>query len=848
MTDTDSPVARIDAGLTLSGALRQSLISHADRPAVFEECVPITYSRLYDIARSVCYYLQSCDNSSRQVVALSAHADALSIGAVMGILLSGRAYVPLDPHAPPETRRRMLRDCGAPVVLDADAIGALPACPADSRMSLPVDDGMPAAILYTSATTGEPKGIVISRRCALFHSLTYAHTMHITCRDRVSLFPALHVGASLSNLFAVLLTGAAVCPLSLHRMGLDRIQDAISQNCLTVLHMVPSLFRRLVLHRRVSEAWSHVHHLKLGGEAVSLKDAALLRDKGLYTVHCMNGLGITEAGGNVTFGEITKQHLSHAPAPLGHVVDGIQATLLPVEGAAENEGELVLRSRFLASGFVNKDCDSVFTQHADGSITLRTGDLVRIQDDATWTHLGRIDDVVKINGVRIAPAEVESAMRNLAGIDDAAVVRVVDDTGRLRLHALYTGPAPLPLSEVRHGLACWLPSSKIPTMFTYVESMQYGSGGKLNRSAMHKVAAAAEQPSNVSPRGPSDALEKKLLGIWNDILRVVNSGIDDNFFDAGGDSLLGAELLTRIYADFTIQISLDQLYRNPSVAGIAAIIRNNAGCAADQPCMVLRTGSSDKRIFMFPGAGSDVVLLHDLAGSFENTVTIIGCQYPGLDGKSHYMRTVPELAVYFLKHMQAIQPAGPYCLAGISFGGMVAFELARHLESQGQSVSFLGLLDTYTPDYLSFRQDLSLRLKCKAFLYWCLPVGKKQSFNMLNALKGVCQKILMYSERLRRTILRRPSPYSRRFRGLRAACMHAWSTYTIEPISSPVTVFRAEQQLPDELFRQDRFLGWQNSSKSHVEVITVPGRHHTLMHHPHAPILAGLIASIVRES
>jgi len=348
--------------------------------------------------------------------------------------------------------------------------------------------------------------------------------------------------------------------------------------------------------------------------------------------------------------------------------------------------------------------------------------------------------------------------------------------------------------------------------------------------------------SNIAFREPADELGRKLLALWKNILRTPNPGMDDNFFDAGGDSLLGAELLTRIFNEFGIQISLDLLYRYPSVSGIASIIRDKKKRTIDEPLFVMRTGNPGKILFMFSGAGSDVVLLRDLAGSFTDDCTIIGCQYPGLDGKNNFLHTVPEMASFFLKHMRTLQPAGPYCLAGISFGGMVAFETARQLEQEGEKTAFLGLLDTYAPGYNSFKRNLPLPLKLKAFQFWCLPVGKKQSWSILNAYIGLGQKILVFLERLRWTVLRRPSPYARRFRGLRAACLNAWSRYTIEPVIAPVTVFHAEQQLPRELFCQERSLGWKKSSKTRVDVITVPGRHHTLMHPPHVSTLAQLIS------
>jgi thioesterase domain-containing protein/acyl carrier protein len=386
-----------------------------------------------------------------------------------------------------------------------------------------------------------------------------------------------------------------------------------------------------------------------------------------------------------------------------------------------------------------------------------------------------------------------------------------------------------------------------PAFFKHVESIQCGNGGKLNRKAIQQIAETEPQHTEPS-NAPRDALEIKLLAIWKDVLSSLSAGIEDNFFDSGGDSLLGAKLLTRIYEECEVRISLELLYRYPNIAGLAAVIHNGAWNDTKQPCIVMKPGAPEKRLFMFPGAGSDIILLRDLAASFKNDVSIIGCQYPGLDGKNHYLRTVPEMALFFLKHLRAIQPAGPYYLAGISFGGLVAFETARQLENAGECVNFLGLLDTYTPSYLSFKRHLTLPLKIKAFQYWCLPNGRKQVWTMMSACVGLCQKIGLTIEQLRWKLLRRTSPYARRFRGLRAACLGAWKIYSIQPVKAPVTVFRAEQQLPDDLFEQDSYHGWEHASTSRVEIITVPGRHHTLMHHPHAAVLANHITREIHKN
>jgi len=663
----------------------------------------------------------------------------------------------------------------------------------------------------------------------------------MTHTDRVSLFAPLHVGASVSNLFAALLCGAAVCPMSLHRQGIDGIQNTIAHNKLSVLHMVPSLFRRLIRDPFAQQAWSSVRRLKLGGETVTGDDVRLLRNTNLPRIHLMNGLGITGAGGNVTFGEMPADIPSGAPAPIGCAVDGICAEIKALEGYTDNEGELIIRSRFLASGYLNNGCSSAFTKNSDGTVSLHTGDLVHRNAEGVLTHLGRIDDIVKINGIRVSLVEVDTALRNLPGIKDSASAAVPDDTGRFRLHAFYTASSPVSVSVLRTFLSAILDPGKIPSFFTRVESLPYGTGGKIRRNDLRQFAVASAPCSHGSPHRPVDALELKLLTVWKHVLHRHSIGTQDNFFDLGGDSLLGAELISRIYTEFGMQISLEILYRNPTVAEIATILRDGPWRACDQPGIVLRSGMDENRLFIFPGAGSDVSGLRDLAACFTDDISIVGFQYPGLDGLTFCCQSVPKLAAFLLPFLKQFQPTGPYRLAGTSFGGMVAFEIAKQLESTGETVAFIGLIDTYAPRYLRFRRHLPLHSKVKALKYWCLPIGRKQEWSTRNAIVGLLQKWRMETERMRWKLLHRPSPFSRRFDGMTAACFDASKNYTIGPVNSPVTIFRAVEQLPEELFDQDEFLGWKNASLSAVRVVSIPGRHGAHIRHPHAANLAHIL-------
>lgn len=840
-----SIAARVEAGPGLPDELTAALARHAARPAVVDGDTVTTYAELREIARRVSAHLAAAPGPPGQVIGVMAPADAASIGAVLGILCSGRAYLPLDPALPAAHLDRITRDAEVGLVLTRDTIAACE----DTTIVTPapaVTLARPAAVIYTSATTGTPKGVIQSGRCVLFHALTYAHHMALGAGDQVSLCPPLHAGASVSNLLGTLLAGGTLHPLPLARLQVDGILEACARHAITVLHMVPSLFRRLAVDPRAPAAWRAVHHLKLGGETVTSRDVQLFRGLHLPRARLVNGLGITEAGGNVTFCEIPPGLPVHGLVPVGRLVEGVSATILADDGGDGDAGELVVRGRFLASGYAG-DRPAPFTGHDDGTTSLRTGDLVKRGPDGAWLHLGRRDQVVKINGVGVSLPEVEAALRSVTGVDDAAVVVAPDPDQQPRLCAALVGPHPLHASTVRRQLAVMLAPSTMPSMLCQIEAIPCAASGKTDRRALMDRVLTTPPLRDAPPRPPSNVLEARLLNLFRQALATSHLGMDDALFEAGGDSLRAADLLTLVQRDLGAQVTAEQLYRHPSAAALAALLQAGDWRDADSPAVLLRPGHPSNRLFLVPGAGSDVVALWDLAQALPPDLTVVGFQYPGLDGRRACLTSVPEIAAAFLGPLRQHQRSGPYRLAGTSFGGMVAFEMARQLEAAGEAVSFLGLLDTYAPGYLTFRRRLPLRARLRAVQYWCLPIGAKDVRTRANLASGLREKALLLKSRLLNGL---PLPWlhppAHRFYRLMAACFHAGRRYQIQPTRVPITLFLAEQHVPEDLIAVDGCLGWGAASLGGVSTIPIPGRHGHHIRPPHVARLGAILAEAMR--
>jgi acyl-coenzyme A synthetase/AMP-(fatty) acid ligase/thioesterase domain-containing protein len=831
-------ISRFDTEQHLKEAWAAILVECSDRPAVVVGRSATTYQQLDTIARNVCGYLHSTVSPSTKIIGLMASPGPQAIGALLGIIFSGRAYLPLDPLIPAANRDRMISEAGVDLVLTDEIIASCRPYPLVVP-SAPVNPSDAACVLYTSATTGQPKGVVLSHRCVLFHARAYAFHMRITKEDRVALFPSLHVGASVSNLFAALLSGATLYPMSPVVVGFDGLLDRLVDHPLTVMHMVPSLFRRIARDPRAPHLWCETHHLKLGGEAMTGADVLLFRQLKLEKAHLMNGLGITEAGGNVTFGEVSMDTPIHGFVSIGRMVEGISATVIPAHDAAHEEGELVVRSQYLASGYIGGRDQTAFTFHEDGTVSFRTGDLVRSLADGGWIHLGRIDQVVKINGVRVSLLEVEGVLRNVPHVRDAIAMVRCDSDAANQLCGILVADVSMTLLDIRQHVSERLSPAMLPSFFYQLHYIPRAQGGKVDRTALAAMVAKAEPMPGAPFRPPSDALEAQVLNVFRQILSNQSLGVDDAFLDAGGDSLKAADVTTQMKREFGVEVMLAEVFRHATPALLTTAIRAGNTREADHPWVVLRSGDPGRILFLIPGAGSDVVALWDLAQSMPQGIHVVGFQYPGLDGKTETMDSVPELAAYFLKHLRLQQPGGPYQLAGTSFGGMVAFEMARQLERAGEPISFLGLLDTYAPGYLTFKRRLPRKSKIRALCYWCRPIGMKNDHTWSNVLRGLREKYALFTAR---PPLPWRQPYAHRFYRLMAACFHAGRNYTIQPIQTPVTLFLAEQELPEDLFDRDACLGWRDATRGGVRVVPISGRHGHHIRPPHANALAYLIA------
>ena len=579
--------------------------------------------------------------------------------------------------------------------------------------SVPLSGEDAAYIIFTSGSTGEPKGVCCNHGGVinLFNDLHARQP--VGPGETCSVWAAFSFDASVYETWTGLLGGAALCIVP-ERVRLD------AERCLAWMsnrriasaylpgYMLPAL------RSRQGTDPIPLRRLMVGVEPLpeSLLGDIVEATPGLMLV---NAYGPTEATVYVSLYPV----LAGAPHPQSNAPIGsaIQNTHVYVLDAAMNlvpigvPGELYVGGSGLARGYY-RDPELTAAQFvpnpfrgADGGRLYRTGDLVYLREDLQLQFVRRMGRYIKLRGLRIEPGEIESILRSHPAVQDAAVLLVGDSAEEQRLVAyLMTGEhGPPTEAALELFLKDQLPAHMRPAQWVCLSAFPRTVQGKLDRAGL------PAPPSLVlvgDAAAPQNATEEAVFSIWNQCLGGTAGGIHTNFFAQGGHSLLAIQVLSRINDRFGGALTLADFFENPTVAGLARRIAPSEEVAprgatsnddedvhASDPCSVtLQSGGGDPPLFCVLGAGGARMAYGPLAAHLGAEHTILGLQYSHLSEYRDFT-TVESVALRYLSALKRHQPQGPYYLAGWSFGGLVAYEMARYLRERGESVALLAIID-----------------------------------------------------------------------------------------------------------------------------------------------------------
>lgn len=701
-------------GESLPGTFATIARLHAERPAMVCGERVMSYDQLNRRANTLARAIVSMSGTGAGRIAILCAADMWLPVAILAVLKAGKTYVPLDARFPEARTRAMIVDCEASAIL-TDAVNATSstAFSSDVRriidvesVSEPIDDralgssipgDTPAYILYTSGSTGHPKGVIQTHRNVLHYVTEYSRMLLLSSTDRLSLTASPTYGAAMIDTFAALLNGASLHPYDMPGRGAASLAPWLREQRITVFHSVPTVFRRLAARTESVAAFSSVRVVCLGGEPAMHTDVEIFRRNFRGASMLANPYGGTE------FGIASLQLVLPGTAvPRGNLAMGRPLTDTTIaivdetgkELPAGHDGQITICSRYLSPGYWRRPelTESSFSTAPDGRRVYRTGDVGRILADGRLQHLGRADFQVKIRGQRVEVAEVEGALLELDAVREAAVLARPDLDGEQRLIGYivpHAGARPSS-QQLRASVADRLPMFMIPTTFVTVDALPRTDNGKLDRAALATLspqAATVEQHD-----GARDVLEVQLAQMWQRLLHIAEPGITDDFFTIGGDSLSAVDMLAEVSKRYGREFTLSDLLPQATIAHLSDLIRRPV--SSDSPALVALQSAGDRSPFYAIHAiDGDVFGYGPLSRHLGATRPVYGIRACGIDGSAAPLTSVKTIAAYCIGQMRALQPEGPYLLGGYSFGGLVAFEMAQQLRADQQDVTLLVVID-----------------------------------------------------------------------------------------------------------------------------------------------------------
>ncbi|MGZ3240265.1 MAG: thioesterase domain-containing protein, partial [Burkholderiaceae bacterium] len=510
-------------------------------------------------------------------------------------------------------------------------------------------------------------------------------------------------------------------------------------------------------------------------------------------------------------------------------------------------GHLYIGGIGLALGYWQdkEKTDAAFVTHPHtGKRLYRTGDLGRYLPDGNIEFLGRSDFQVKIQGFRVELGEIEQALVSHSDIRAATVIASATAAGKqlLAFIVLEAGTAALLAEEVQEFLRAKLPRYMVPSQITVLEQLPLTANGKVDRQALAKLGAIAQQKIHAyTPAGTET--EKELVAIWEEVLAVKPVGIHDDFFDLGGQSFAAVRVITRLAKQFGRRLPLSELLEGRTIEYLARRLENvqQEGRAWSPLVPVhVNAASSERPCFFVHPAGGNVLCYRNLAQSMGRP--FYGLQAAGLSGEQPPLDQIAQMATLYLQAIRQIQPTGPYLLGGWSSGGVIAFEMARQLERDGETVERVVMLDTPAPLQHEAIDDLVM-------LGWFLEdlnIGFDAVRTDLRALVGMepsrqlaaALPLLKRSQSMDVELdLHQMELVYNVFRSI----IHACRDYRPTPIGAPISVLRAKEGRVSEFIGHpaDRKpdWGWSSFTRGQVTSAIVPGNHYTILSLEHGAVL-----------
>ena len=849
-----------------------------DALAVMDGNQQLSYCQLNERANQIAQRLrkmiaQRFIAGPRPPVGIYLERSADLIIAILGILKAGSAYVPLDIIYPPERRADIISDSGMQILItqsvlvSAEIPGELALLVLDGEKesftaesvinpdNLSTADDL-AYIIYTSGSTGKPKGVEITHRNVVNCLLSFGQQLELSNQDRLLAVTTPTFDISVLEMFLPLLHGASVVVPAASDVYDGRILvEKILENKISVMQATPSTWKMMF-----EAGWQGNASLKVlcGGEAFPLNLAKQLVES---CGKVYNMYGPTETTIWSSFSRVLPDQGITVGHPIAntslHVLDA-NLQLVPV-GVT---GELYIGGDGLARGYHNrpeltaeKFIVNPFSREI-GSRLYKTGDLARFRPNGELDIVGRNDGQVKIRGFRIELGEVEKVLQQHPAIRAVVVIVREDQPGEKRLvgYLIPAGEKP-EVAQIRQFLADKLPNYMQPSAYVSLDAFPLTANGKIDRKAF---PVPEVEGMNATMRQPETELELRLVKIWMDVLSLLAIGIDDDFFETGGNSLLAVRLMTVIEREVGVRIPVVELFRSSTIRKLAHGTRESKNASSTwTPLIKVKPDGQGIPLFILHSPAATMNLANEIQGDWP----VYGIEASGLEEGTQQDATIEQMAERYLEAIKTVQPQGPYRLMGYCTGGVVAYEMAQHLKRQGESVSllvemeafaFTGIVHSWRYWFKSVFASIPFWYRRYSSMSWSKSLqllGKMLRKNRFERSELQADRNALAAEFEQTNAVEINDAYEKKLRRHVEELIIAQQNYTPQPYPGRLIVFSARWRFPYQLFSipSDPTLGWGKLARGGVDIYSFLGAHGDFYRPPYVSAVATALKTILEK-
>lgn len=854
---------------SVSEIIEDKFAKHPDKIAIESIEKSLSYLELKELIEKVSSWMGKRNIRDQKILICMSRSVEL-ISAILGTLRSGNAYVPIDPEYMIQRIGNILDGTNPALIICDDESLTLFEKYKNKIVSFAEiinekeiihsqsypESHTIAYVMFTSGTTGEPKGVEIKNESLSLFVSAAVKNYNVTSDDKVLQFSSVGFDISIEEIFVTLAAGATLVLRNDEMIYSHRkFIDFISGFRISVISLPTTFWHELVYaikNDRVSLPTS-LRLIIIGGEVLNANVVKLWFEEFENPPTLINTYGPTEATVVAAFQEVTKNYSENIP--IGKPFGAAELFIYDEfgnPGIIGIPGELYISGDILSAGYLNDEKQNHDRfKIINGKRFFLTGDICKLSFDGKFYFVERKDRQVKVRGFRVEPEEIERVMMSNESVKDCVVVPYNESNGdtSLRMYCV----SKLAEVELNKYLEQKLSSFMIPAEIIKVETIPRNENGKVLYDQL-VIISPKKNTTEIFDKPDSD-IERILYNIWKNVLNIEEFSTTESFFSLGGNSLKAIRLMALINAEFKRDIPLAELFRNSTLRQMAFVLSSDVPHVSNGVIVPMKTTGTKLPLYCIHGVGGNVLEFEPLTRVVNADQPVYGIQSSGLDKKNQPAVSIEEMAERYVNEIISHNPKGPYLLCGSSLGGWIGFEMVNKFREKGREVVFLGMFDTIAFRFhadKNFMNRFVLRTwfsikrilyNVKVFIVAPLKIKKSNFKRILKTTRRRIKYFIWKSKISKYQVTDEKLPEY--LIEVENANAKAAESYVIKPKDVTIELFRAENKT---FYIEDfEYLGWNGLARRGINIHDVPGDHNSILKYPNVKVLAKKLEERLNE-